>query len=97
MKPLKIRPAAENDLLEAAAWYDGEREGLGDELLDEVTTTLRRIEEMPEMYARVDGPIRRALVRRFPYGVFYMIDGDAVVVTAVLHLHRRPETWKSRR
>src|SRR5712692_1600144 len=33
---------------------------------------------------------------RFPYGLFYRIDGSAVLVFAVVHLHRDPSTWQDR-
>jgi plasmid stabilization system protein ParE len=40
--------------------------------------------------------LRRALVPKFPYGIFFRVLETKIVVIAVLHLHRHPETWRSR-
>jgi len=50
----------------------------------------------PQLYARIYGEFRRALVRRFPYAVFYQQDGDKVTVFAVFHTSRNPEKWSQR-
>ena len=51
------------------------------------------IQEFPEMFARVHGEVRRAVVSRFPYAVFYRVEPKRVVVLAVLHMARDPELW----
>lgn len=92
-----VRPEAEADLEDAARWYEQRRGGLGKEFLDEVLRTLGTIEGNPELYARVHGDIRRAMLNRFPFGVFYLIESEGVVVVAVLHASRDPARWKERR
>lgn len=64
--PLIINPLAEADLDEARAWYEFQREGLGDEFLECVEDTLQIIQRMPNTYAKVFKDVRRMLVRRFP-------------------------------
>jgi plasmid stabilization system protein ParE len=90
---LRLRPEAEADLREASEWYDGRRAGLGGEFLAEVERSLTLIQESPNLFAEVHKNVRRALVKRFPYGVFYLAQPDGVIVLAVLHQARSPELW----
>ncbi len=92
-----FRPAAEQELREAYAWYEERHAGLGEALLSEVDETVARVRENPELYAEIHGRIRRALVHRFPYGVFYLVEPDRIVVLAVFHGRRAPKVWQHRR
>ena len=65
--------------------------------LDELDVIFRRIEDNPRQFPRIDSNVRRALLRHFPYGVYFIDDSNALAVLAVLHLHREPDMWKSRR
>lgn len=93
---VRLRPEAEQDLLEAALWYETNEPGLGGQFLDQVQATLRAIAEQPGAYAALHNSVRRALVRRFPFGVFYQIDNGGVVVIAILHGSRHPRSWTRR-
>lgn len=95
-RELIVRPEAESDLAEARRWYERQLPGLGREFLDEVGASLERIGLNPEAYARIHGKLRRALVRRFPFGVFYLLERDRIVVVAVLRASRDPRLWKRR-
>lgn len=66
--PLRIRSEAKAELNAAWNWYENQREGLGDDLLGCVDAAFAAVARAPEAYARVDGPVRRVLVRRFPAG-----------------------------
>lgn len=55
--------------------------------------SLAALEEFPELFARVHGNVRRVIVSRFPYAVFYQVEADRIVVLAVLHTARDPESW----
>ena len=92
-----LAPEAKADLADAFAWYEGQRTGLGSEFLAQVALILESIEKAPERYPIVRGATRRALMRRFPYAVFYVLDPDVVAVTAVMHGRRDPRRWQSRR
>src|SRR2546425_9628278 len=87
---LLLEPEAQADLAEAFAWYEEQRTGLGSEFLAEVAHVLDSIERGPEQHAIVRGQTRRALVRRFPYAVFYVVDPELVAVTRVMHRRRGP-------
>ncbi len=98
MQPrLLLEPEAQADVAEAFAWYETQRVGLGSEFLAEVARVLERIEQLPESYAVLRGQTRRALVHRFPYAVFYVLDPDVIGVTAVMHGRRDPRRWHERR
>lgn len=92
-----LRVEARHDLRESAAWYEERRSGLGNAFIDEFLQTLDRIEDDPELYPYVDEDVRRALLRRFPYGVYYCTEADHIQILAILHLHRSPSIWRSRR
>ena len=91
-----LRLEAQKDLESAARWYEERRRGLGSRLLDEVLRTVGLIAENPQGYPRVHGELRRAVTRRFPFGIFYLIENDGVVVIAVMHASRNPDRWKER-
>jgi len=94
--PLTIRPEAERDLEEAAAWYEQQRGGLGCEFLDRVQEALRAIAEQPRLYPVVHRHARRALARRFPFGIYYVMEHERIVVVAVMHGSRDPRRWQTR-
>lgn len=93
---VRLRREAEKDLTDAAAWYEEQRQGLGHEFLDEVQTTLATIAETPLMYPNVHRNTRRAVIHRFPFGVYFLVESTAIVVVAVMHGSRNPHRWKNR-
>jgi plasmid stabilization system protein ParE len=97
VKNYVFRPKAATDIETARGWYEREREGLGDEFLDEVLTTVHSVLAMPEAYPVVKRQTRRALVHRFPYGLFYRVVAETVVFVACFHTSRNPDLWKRRR
>lgn len=97
MRRLEVRPEAELDALEAALWYDGEREGLGAEFLAELRATFARVEDGPLRFPLVFREFRRAILHRFPFGVFFIVEGELATVVAITHLHRHPNVWQTRR
>jgi plasmid stabilization system protein ParE len=96
VKPPILRPAAAADVEEAWRWYESRREGLGDEFLEVVGETLEAVRVHPEAAPVVHRDIRRRLLTRFPYGLFYRLIGGQVVVVACFHASRSPRVWRSR-
>lgn len=92
-----VRPEAERDLASSYAFYQECRRGLGEDFLSSVEESFERISNNPFLYPDVHRGIRRALLRRFPYGVFYLVIDDWVSVLAVLHAARDPDEWQTRR
>lgn len=94
--PLRIHPEAEAEFAEAVRWYEPRGTDLASDFIaavDEAITALRR---HPDRYPVVRGATRRFLVRRFPYGVFYIPGPKELRVTAIYHLARDPRGWQSR-
>jgi toxin ParE1/3/4 len=89
---VSIRPEAKADLVRARDWYETQCAGLGDEFLAAVAESLVRLEASPEHFPFYYRGFRRALTRRFPYKLFFRIEGEAVIIFRILHdaqEHRR--------
>src|SRR5450759_5000798 len=95
--PVVYRRKVGRDLARAYGWYEAQRIGLGEEFLAAVDGSFDAIEQFPEMFARVYGEVRRVILSRFPYAIFYRIDPTQVVVLTVLHESRDPKLWPRRR
>jgi plasmid stabilization system protein ParE len=93
---LELRPEAFADIAEAFSWYEGQRAGLGAEFERELDRTFGLIVTMPAAGRVVHRTLRRALVRRFPFAVYYVLSGDLIEVRGVLHGSRHPRTWRRR-
>jgi len=89
-----FRRAAHDEFSEAAAWYDRQRSGLGDEFVAEIEIAIGRAAESPILYPMVFGDIRRTATRRFPYSIFFRVRGEFLVVLAVFHGRRDPQKWQ---
>lgn len=96
MKTCQFLGPAEEELNEAARFYDERSAGLGGDFLEEVEKTVWSIAAHPSSGVRVSGNIRRRLLRRFPYGVLYAREPDSIVIVAIMHLNREPGYWKKR-
>jgi toxin ParE1/3/4 len=93
---LVLRRAAKGDLDEARRWYEEQQPQLGQEFLSSVEAALALICEFPLIARRVDPRIRRARTERFPYGIFYIVDGQTIRVLAILRNGRSSSWWKDR-
>ena len=93
---LIVRPEAEKDLSEAYEWYETQVPGLGAQFVEEFVKTLESVHQFPESHAIVHRNVRRVLIHRFPYLVFYVIAEDTISVLGVLHASRDPQYWRRR-
>ncbi len=93
---LSIRQEAEADIAEAYQYYEECRPSLGKEFMACIDESISRIKRNPRQFKKVENIIRRALVKRFTYGVFYMLQEDKIIVLAVAHARRNPTHWQSR-
>src|SRR5947209_5937342 len=90
-----FRTAAKEDLQEAFDWYERQRPGLGHEFMRQIASALNRADVNPKAFAILRGNIRRILVDRFPYGVYFFVDQHSLTVIAVMHAKRHPRRWQS--
>lgn len=95
-----LRSEVEHDLVEAAAWYDSQAEGLGGEFREEVIKVFDALAVNPLLYSRRHPrkEIRWRYPDRFPYRVIYEVleSEKVVVVAAVLHAARHDRHWQNR-
>lgn len=91
-----IHPDAELDIQDAFQWYESRTLGLGSEFVRAVDACLSSIGRNPSAYSLIYKKVRRAFIRRFPYGVFYVFDQDLITVIACFHSRRNPKSWKKR-
>lgn len=90
-----VRPEAEADIEATFRWYEAQSPGLGSEFVRAVDACLAGIERNPELYAEHYRRARRALLRRFPYAIFYVILTDSIDVIACFHVRRDPRHWQA--
>ena len=93
---LIVRAEAEEDIEDSALWYERRQQGLGARFSYEVDQLLKRIVDTPLQFPQIEKGVRRGLLRHFPHGVYFTNDADRIVILAVLHLRRHPDTWKQR-
>lgn len=91
-----VRPEAAREIQEAFDWYEERSEGLGLEFLRVADACLSGVQRNPAAYQIVHEQVRRALLRKFPYALFYLVTGDTVVVLACFHVKRSPADWLRR-
>jgi plasmid stabilization system protein ParE len=93
---LIVRPEAEEDVESAYRWYRRKNQDRGTYFLRAVRVVLGSIERNPGMYPKVYQDVHRALLRGFPYALYYVDEGDAIKVVACTHTRRHPRRWRSR-
>ncbi|HWL10085.1 MAG TPA: type II toxin-antitoxin system RelE/ParE family toxin [Planctomicrobium sp.] len=93
---LTITPEVMQDLDEAYAWYETQRFGLGEEYLSCIDACLETIGRSPDLFEVVHEHYRRALVRRFPYAIFFEAIAHQITIYGVFHTARDPWKWKGR-
>ena len=94
--PVIFLPEARQEFDDAYDWYENQRAGLGETFADQVQRVLDRIAAMPRMHATVLGDVRKAVVKQFPYCVFYREEASCVRVLSVFHTSRDPKIWQRR-
>ena len=85
---------AELELKEAMEFYEAAREGLGAEFLAEVEATVILIEAHPQAWTSLSPRTRRCRTHRFPYGLFYQVRSDEILIVSVMDLRRDPKRWE---
>ena len=93
---LSIRKEAEVDIAEAYQYYESCRTDLGSDFVLCIEESLARIQKNPKQYERIYKRVHRALVRRFPFGIYYVIDQENISVIGVLHARKNPLHLQSR-
>ena len=94
-RPFRFHPAAEEELEEAAEWYEERNAGLGGDFIAAVRSRIEMMLEAPYRWPMRNGT-RRVLLGRFPYAIVYREVDDDVEIVAIAHFRRRPTYWSKR-
>ena len=90
-----FKPAAQAEIAEAFAWYAQPHIAMGDAFMMELEHTSSFLATNPQIYVKAEGDLRCAHLNRFPYSLFYVIDGESVNVLASFHQYRDPKARES--
>jgi plasmid stabilization system protein ParE len=93
---VSYHPKAADEYDEAIAYYEDCQAGLGKQLTQEIDASIKLIQAFPIAWTTLEGEIRRILVRRFPFGLLYILRNDEIYILAVMNLNRNPNYWKER-
>ena len=95
---IKISEDAESDLDNAYIWYEIQKQKLGIDFIKRVDEGIRKIRTSPQRYHFIYKNIRRYLIKRFPFSIYYYIDEpvNEIKIIAVFHNSRNPQIWKKR-
>ena len=93
MRHIVFRASANAQLVAAKTWYDQQRHGLGDEFARSLESAINRVARNPFAAPAVYKDVRRVLLKRFPYSIFYIVDGDNLLVLSCLHTSRAVVDW----
>ena len=96
MNTIEFKPEVYDDIKTAYDWYESQRVGLGEDFLLTLEESYAKIVRTPKLYQLIYKTVRRKLVRRFPYGVFFTLRDDKIIVIAVLHTKSNPVMWNER-
>lgn len=92
----KLHPEAAEEYIEACRYYTKIERKLGAAFVRNVEDTIEKILLHPTAWRVVEGDMRRHLLKRFPYAIYYTIEGDSVLIVSVAHMKRRPGYWRGR-
>jgi plasmid stabilization system protein ParE len=87
-QPIALQLEARNDVVDAALWYERQKAGLSEEFFRDLREILSAIEERPTSFPVVRKETRRALLRRFPYAIYFRMESDFILVMAIVHTSR---------
>jgi hypothetical protein len=92
----RFHEAADAELSEAVAYYDGKAAGLGDRFLAEIKAATRYIEQYPEIAPIIDEGVRAKVLVKFPYSLMYVVEEHELYIVAVANQSKRPAYWADR-
>ena len=87
---------AEEEMSEAAVFYETKTSGLGRNFLDDVQEAIDYLRLYPKAGVEVGDGLRSTLLRRFPFTLIYSLESDGLLIVSVAHHRRRPGYWRSR-
>ena len=92
-----LRRVAAKEFDDSIAYYENQRIGLGQEFRIVIEDHFQQILDYPEWFTKVRGDVRRAVVRRFPFVIHFLVEDERIVILSVFHASRNPEHWRQRK
>ena len=96
MNNFSFHPEADEEFVEAVAYYEDCESGRGLDFAREIHAAIQNACDYPALWPQIEDDVRRCLVHRFPFGVLYSAEAHGIFILAVMHLHRDPDYWKHR-
>jgi plasmid stabilization system protein ParE len=93
---IEFLPQVYDDIKVAYDWYEEQRVGLGEDFLLTLEASYAQLSRIPKAYEVLYRSIRRKLIRRFPYGIFFIIENKKIIVIAIMHTKRKSSEWTQR-
>lgn len=93
---INFLPEVETDVQEAYKWYEEQLTGLGEDFLLSTDAAINSILRTPLHNQVTYKQVRKLKTKRFPFGIFYVVQGSLITVISIAHLSRHPRTWKKR-
>lgn len=96
MKKIIIHEDAEQELWHATDYYEDKVAGLGLDFENEIQRALISIQENPKRYVETEYGVRKYLIQKFPYFVYYIEFEEYIWIVAFAHISRKPFYWEKR-
>jgi plasmid stabilization system protein ParE len=99
MREIRYLGAARAELDAAVRWYrDHRAAGVAEMFLADISDAILQIAEPPDAWpvSRIDPRVRVRYLRRLRYGLFYVVDSEAIIIVTIAHTSRRPGYWLDR-
>jgi plasmid stabilization system protein ParE len=91
-----FHPEALKEYLGAVSYYAAIGPQLAESFISALEAAIGNILTYPETWQIIERDVRRYLIKRFPFGIYYCIEGDLIMIYAVMHMSRHPDYWKGR-
>lgn len=96
MKSVIFHSLAESELYDSAYYYEKQRQGLGQEFIDDVQQTIEQITAYPHTGHLITKELRQKALQRFPFNIIYRIENETIFILVIMHQRRRPNYWMGR-
>lgn len=87
---VKISQKAFFEIEEAKEYYNLQQNNLGDTFKSDLKDSIENIKNFPNLYPNITDDMKRCILHRFPYSLFYTLKEDVILILSVAHQHRKP-------
>lgn len=93
IKKIKFTKEASHEFHDSVDWYESSTKGLGLKFTDEIESTIERIKLNPALYPSILEDIKRIQLNKFPFSMFYKVEGEILIILRIFHNKRKPIYW----